>query len=58
MNDLCRLNLGLGAIPLLSDAETRSVSADNPTGEKGGGAKAVPDEKSPTSMLGAGVSGA
>jgi hypothetical protein len=35
------LNLmNLGAIPLLSDAKTRSISAENPTGERGGGAKA------------------
>jgi hypothetical protein len=47
-------NLGLGGLPLLSDAETRSISAENPTGEKGGGAKAVPDKTSPASMLGLG----
>jgi len=30
------LNLmNLGAIPLLSDTETRSISAENPTGERG-----------------------
>ena len=46
------LNLGLGTLPLLSDAETRSISAENPTGERGGGAKAIPDEDNPASMLG------
>jgi hypothetical protein len=35
------LGSGLGTLPLLSDAETRSISAENPKGEKGGGAKAV-----------------
>lgn len=54
MEALFRLNLGLGSLPLLSDAETRSISAENPTGEKGGGAKAVPDERSAASMLGPG----
>ncbi|HOE97363.1 MAG TPA: DUF2961 domain-containing protein [Candidatus Sumerlaeota bacterium] len=34
--------LGLSSIALLSDAETRSISAENPTGEKGGGAQAEP----------------
>ena len=34
------LGPGLGALPLLSDAETRSISAENPTGEKGAGATA------------------
>ena len=33
--------LGLGGLPLLSDAETRSISAENPKGEKGAGATAV-----------------
>jgi hypothetical protein len=37
---------------LLSDAETRSISAENPMGERGGGAKAVPDANHPASMLG------
>jgi hypothetical protein len=37
---------------LLSDAETRSISAENPLGERGGGAKAVPDANHPASMLG------
>lgn len=48
------LNLGLGSIPLLSNAQTRSISAENPTGERGGGAKEVPDENNPGSMLGQG----
>ena len=40
------LNLGLGNLALLSDAETRSISAENPTGEKGSGASApVPDKE-------------
>jgi len=52
MQELYRLNLGLGSLPLLSDAETRSISAENPEGEKGGGAKAVPDGDNAASMLG------
>jgi hypothetical protein len=54
MNDLHLLNLGLGSLPLLSSAETRSISAENPNGERGGGAKAEPDEHNAASMLGKG----
>jgi hypothetical protein len=54
MNDLFSLNLGLGSLPLLSDAETRSISAENPDGAKGGGAKEVPDANNAGSMLGQG----
>lgn len=54
MNPLNSLNLGLANLPLLSDAETRSISAENPNGEKGGGAKAIPDDDNPASMLGPG----
>ena len=35
------LGLNLGNLPLLSDAETRSITAENPTGEKGKGAMAT-----------------
>lgn len=45
---------GLGSLPLLSSAETRSISAENPNGERGGGAKAEPDEQNAASMLGKG----
>ncbi len=45
---------GLGNLPLLSTAQTRSICAENPTGEKGGAARAVPDEKSPARDLGPG----
>jgi hypothetical protein len=34
------MNLGLGSIPFLSKAKTRSISAENPNGAKGGGAQA------------------
>ncbi len=54
MGMINQLNLGLGSLPLMSDAETRSISAENPTGERGGGAKAVPGEESAASMLGVG----
>ena len=54
MNDSVGLNFGLGALPLLSDARTRSISAENPTGEKGGGATAAPDAGSAASDLGKG----
>jgi hypothetical protein len=44
----------LNNIYLLSDAETRSISAENPDGTKGGGAKATPDANNPASLLGKG----
>ena len=36
------LDMNLGTLSKLSNAQTRSISAENMTGEKGGGAKAVP----------------
>lgn len=36
---------GLGGLPVLGDFETRSISAENPNGERAGGAKEVPDTK-------------
>ncbi len=54
MQDLAGLNFGLGSLPLLSDAETRSISAENPNGARAGGATAEPDENSAASMLGTG----
>ncbi|HXV44235.1 MAG TPA: glycoside hydrolase family 172 protein [Anaerolineae bacterium] len=54
MDTLYRFNLGLGSLPLISEAETRSISAENPSGEKGGGAKVIPDEKNPAARLGPG----
>jgi hypothetical protein len=47
MSDLTGLNLGLGALPLLSKARTRSISAENPTGEKGKGGMAIPNPDDP-----------
>lgn len=44
----------LSALPLLSSARTRSISAENPTGAKGGGAKAAPDAGNAASALGTG----
>ena len=54
MESLYQLNFGLGNLPLLSNAETRSISAENPDGTPGGGATAVPEENEPASMLGEG----
>jgi hypothetical protein len=34
---------GLGSLPLLTDARSRSISAENPTGEKGKGGMATPN---------------
>jgi len=38
---------GLNALPFLSDARTYSISAENPTGEKGKGGMAIPDPSEP-----------
>ena len=38
---------GLGSLPMLSDWETRSVSPENPTGARGGGAHSVPNPADP-----------
>lgn len=54
MNDLRGLSFGLGGLPLLSDARTRSISAENPTGEKGRGAMTVPTSTDAASDLGKG----
>jgi hypothetical protein len=44
---------GLGGAYLLSDARTRSISAENPDGSKAGGAKAIP-QGGPAGSLGEG----
>ena len=44
----------LGSLYNLQDGETRSISAENPTGEKGKGTREIPDEKSAASVLGKG----
>ena len=54
MDALYRLNLGLGSLPLISDAETRSISAENPRGDRAGGATAEPDDRNAAAMLGKG----
>ena len=48
------LNFGLGSLPLLSSAQTRSISAENPDGSVGGGAKAEPKPDSAAAWLGKG----
>jgi hypothetical protein len=48
------LGVHLGNLWRLSAAETRSISPENPTGEKGRGAMEVPDETSPARHLGRG----
>ncbi len=54
MSNFNRMNFGLGTLPLLSKAKTRSISAENPRGEVGGGAKEVPEASNPASRLGKG----
>jgi Protein of unknown function (DUF2961) len=49
------LGMHMGNLAILSDAESRSICPENPTGEKGKGAMAVPDAiKSPARKLGRG----
>lgn len=43
-----------GSLPLIRNSETRSISAENPRGEKGGGAKAAPDAGNAASAMGVG----
>lgn len=47
------LQPGLGTLPLLGQGRTRSVTAENPTGEKGKGGMAVPDPTAPNRPAGA-----
>ncbi len=48
------LRMGLGNLFVLSDAETRSICAENPDASKAGGARAEPDENNPARKLGRG----
>ena len=49
------LGMHMGNLAILSDAESRSICPENPTGEKGKGAMAVPDAvKGPARKLGRG----
>jgi hypothetical protein len=41
------LQPGLGSLPLLGRGRTRSISAENPTGEKGKGGMAIPNPSEP-----------
>jgi hypothetical protein len=54
MNGSDLIELGLSNLPLLSDATSRSISAENPDGAKGGGAKADPEGKGAGRELGLG----
>jgi len=48
------LGLCLGNLPQVCSAKTRSISAENPTGEPGSGAKESPEGNHPASNLGKG----
>jgi hypothetical protein len=41
------LSFGLGALPILTASETRSICPENPTGEKGKGGTAIPNPADP-----------
>jgi hypothetical protein len=47
VSKLSGLNPGLGTLPLLSEARSRAITAENPTGGKGMGAMARPDPADP-----------
>ena len=46
-NAQSKAGFDLGTLPLLTEVRTRSISAENPTGEKGKGAMAIPDPADP-----------
>lgn len=48
------LGMNLGTLSLMADAKTRSISAENPDGAKGGGARAEADPNGPARELGKG----
>ena len=54
MSEYNGLGLGLGTLPLLSRARSRSISAENPTGQKARGAMAEPAPGSSLEGLGRG----
>ena len=47
MKEYVGLNLGIGALPLLSGARTRSISPESPTGAPGRGGMAIPNPADP-----------
>jgi hypothetical protein len=54
MGGFSGLGMGLGTLSLMSKAQTRSISAENPTGEKGKGAMSDPSPGGPARELGRG----
>ena len=54
MSEFNGLGLHLGNLSRLSKAQSRSISAENPTGEKGKGAMVEPDPRGPARELGVG----
>ena len=54
MNSFDGLEMNLGSLPRLSHAQTRSISAENPTEAQGRGAMSDPDPNGPARELGRG----
>jgi len=54
MNSFNGLGMNLGNLSLLSNAQTRSLSPENPTGEKGKGGMAIDPDHGPSKGLGQG----
>ena len=48
---------GLGSLPLLGRGRTRSISAENPTGEQGKGGMAIPNPTEPKPVASARAAG-
>ena len=48
------MDFDLNSVTMLTKARSRSISAENPTGAKGGGAKVTPSRANPASSLGVG----
>jgi len=51
---LLQTGFNLGTLPILSEFETRSISPENPDGQRGGGARALPNPGGPARDLGPG----
>ena len=52
VSDFGGLNFGLGSLPLVSEAQTRSISPEKPTGGKGAGAMMIPKVGDPEQPFG------
>ena len=54
LETVMNIPFGMGSLAYLADVKSRSISAENPDGAKGGGAKAVPTDEQAAGLLGKG----